>query len=942
MRTLWTFTLMVIALTPLVVSAQDKGKQKAVPQTQEVKIAAIHDGDTTVTGTSPVPNVALTVKINGAPGPNTINANASGSFTFALASPAKGGNFVEVSGISGGKQLYGNVTVAAAPVKLTKPTISAKFGDNFIVVTRNSADASVAGLTIHLLQGPLSEPSCTPDDSTGLCRITLPLGPLKVGDTVRVREEAAIVQGLEAVATIPAPAALAKPTISSVAEGDQSVTVTADKGDLTRTGLTVRVSVRNQNGAVAEAETHVCVPDSTNGQCSVKTGKLRRDQVVEASEFSDDGTTGPKTEARITARASLNKPSIKAVQGGDDTITVILNTNDKQAGILIGLRVCSDYLKDEPCQPLEGYDKTCAPDDSSGSCQIKLKEPVLAGDTIQAWETWQTSLPLAGDGIATFIVAPQAELGLPIIAPTKESDTTVKITLNSNDVKKWGTNLSVYLSRFSGGDQIANKTCAPAAGQDNCTITLDSPLAAGEVLHINVAVLVPAGSAAATVFPTKPGPEILVNVPELGFDWGRVRAYFSLGAVFSRSTTTTPAAGGTPATSDTNFSSPDVFAGLDIDFNWYSAQRCLAYPFGEEHVKLPTVADAAAQCGKRGGSASRGDYGRRFFERLNIQNRQKDQKQQQSKVQSSGSQHDLSLDAMEYTTDPSLLTMIEFLASIGTNLPPRLETVKQDLQNAAEKMTADRRAAKSDRVHLIEMTKAFNQLKAVELTPQETREILTQFGYETYPQHGWMINSYVLNRLTQTSASNGFTLTNSPNSVHLEGGIYAPFYFGWSRWPYKGEPHALFLAPIGKLGFDSLRSSGTDPILLQAKSQGDSNYANAVTALSKDIYRMMAFGGRLGMFTFSSTPNRAPEQIMTVDFTYGRYDNFFTQKFGDTTGAVRFPWRFGLNSRLKIPSTGFYVGADLTKGVGPDDLKIYVGGRADLSALLGKLIPSTK
>ena len=111
-----------------------------------------------------------------------------------------------------------------------------------------------------------------------------------------------------------------------------------------------------------------------------------------------------------------------------------------------------------------------------------------------------------------------------------------------------------------------------------------------------------------------------------------------------------------------------------------------------------------------------------------------------------------------------------------------------------------------------QMAQAFSRVATIELTPREAQQVLEQFGYERSPQKGWMFNSYVVTKLTQTQASNGFTLSNSPNSVHLEGGIYAPFYGTWSRWPYKGQPYAIFIAPLAKMGFDSLRLSGTDPI----------------------------------------------------------------------------------------------------------------------------------
>ena len=100
---------------------------------------------------------------------------------------------------------------------------------------------------------------------------------------------------------------------------------------------------------------------------------------------------------------------------------------------------------------------------------------------------------------------------------------------------------------------------------------------------------------------------------------------------------------------------------------------------------------------------------------------------------------------------------------------------------------------------------------------------------------------------------------------------------------------------------------------------------------------MMAFGGRLGFLGFAPNPTRAPELISYIDFTYGRFDNYFVPKYNDSS-EVRFPWRFDLTGLFKIPVTPLYIGFDMNKGIGPDNMTLFVGLRTDLSTLLSKLI----
>lgn len=977
MRRFPKVTCLAVLFLSIMARAQ-KAPAPAAEPLAPITINPVHDGDQEVTGNAHIANVTLTIQVNDAAGQNSIITNATGDFTFALSAAAKAGNYVSVAGASNGKTLSGHTTVLDPPVKLGKPTLTANLGDQSVTVARNPADAAVQSLTFHLTGVSAQKPDCAADNS-GQCQISLD-NKLKAGDTVSVHEEApaAAQPGPVATAAITAPV-LAKVAISAAAEGDQSITVTADKGDLGKNGLRIHVVVLGDPAGAAQ-EAHDCIPDSSSGQCVVKAAALQPNHVVEANATADGDAAGPKVDLRVTPRTALGKPTIKPPQAGDKTVNVTVNSGDKQTGLFLRAQVCSPGKDAADCASTSGDAMSCQPDDATNSCDIDLST-LTKGQTIVAWERLGSSARNPADGVAASTVADKAQIGLPIIGSIKETDPSVKISFSAADVKKWGSNLTAYLALFRSGDQIANKTCSPAAGQDNCTITLDNPLAADDVLHVYLNAAPPSAGAGTTAYPEQPGAEVLVNVAELGFDWGRVRAYFSLGTVFSRYTTAPASGSTTPNVTSSNFSSPDVFAGLDMDFNWYSSQLCIAFPFGEEQVKLATLADAAAQCNRRGGGAARSGYHngmKRILSPLTPSKSGSAKSQAPSSApgttapaaatrstgtnvsptsSSSESTAPSSTQAappsppaaMLCTDDPLLLADLQFLYMLDTSkqmIPVRLTEIRGRLDAAGNQCAAAKRSGAGVDAAQATAAAALEDLRNISLTPAEAREVLNQFGYESTPGRAWMINSYVLDRLTQTSASNGFALATSPNSVHMEGGIYLPVYFGWSRWTYKDAPQAFYMAPIAKLGFDSLRSSATDPILLQTPGSGTSpgagNYKNAVAALSRDVYRMMAFGGRLGMFRLSKVPSRAPEQVMTLDFTYGRYDNFFIQKYGDTTGAVRFPWRFAMNSMLKIPQTPMFIGADLNKGVGPDDLRIYIAARTDLSALLTKLIPSIK
>jgi len=924
-------------------STQHAASKPATLTLSPIHIDDVHENDATVKGVSPVPNVALTVKLNGLAGISSANANASGDFAIALPGPAQAGNFVEVSGTApNGAALYGKGTVSAGgaaasgsgtkPASLSKPSITAAHdGDSSITVTWNSADASQAGLNVHVKVTDSSHPSnawegdCAPDAKSGSCTVTPKSVPLTSGQVIVAYETLAsggpASPGPSVSITVAAAQGLMTPAVAAQ-EGSPVVFLTPDSHDAGRGGLRIHAQLVDEQGANVGNE-QSCAPGSAGSKCQVLLDKAPgAASKIRAWEQAGDAR-GPDVVADVTQVQALSKPTIKTPHQGETSVTVTLNSADVSAvkppaRLKIKVWIGGGSESGAQC--------TCQPDDSTNSCQVPLPalgrgrgpRSLVEGQVINAEEVLAGESRRPGDQIAVATVVNDA-LGAPAISIVTENDTTVTVKLNAADLAKWPGKLSVAADVYDGDSPVAGQSnsCSPADNADNCKLTF-SALAAGQAVRARE---VPNASANGT--PSEPGPESVAYVQELGFNWGRVRAYFSAGAVLSRNTVSS-ANSTTPASlSQTNFTSPEAFAAFDMDFNWYSSQHCLASAYLSRSVRLATLVEAVAQChpalGHDGNDKGGGLKAPPAVEKALRQ------------------EHSV--------RDASLLSLISRLYAKPESLPARLKAAVEDLRTCQEE----------DGQNVRDCTEAvLTELSSLDLTREETWQILEALGgFEQGRQSGFLVNSYFDTRLTQTAGSNGFALAASPNSVHIETGLYAPFYFPWSRWSFHHRPYAAFVAPIGKLGFDSLRGSATDQLLQlpatptggscpsPTNTPGQQNFCNATQALSKDIYRMMVIGGRFGFMSLAPKPNRAPEMISYIDFTYGRFDNYFVEKYKDTSGAVRFPLRFDMTGLLKIPTMPLYTGFDLNKGAGPDNLTLFVGLRSDLSSLLSKLIPTT-
>ncbi|MGP8247040.1 MAG: hypothetical protein ACLQVN_21295 [Bryobacteraceae bacterium] len=208
------------------------------------------------------------------------------------------------------------------------------------------------------------------------------------------------------------------------------------------------------------------------------------------------------------------------------------------------------------------------------------------------------------------------------------------------------------------------------------------------------------------------------------------------------------------------------------------------------------------------------------------------------------------------------------------------------------------------------------------------------------PHNMWLFNSYFEARLTDIpisqSSSTTSTGTTTPTSTaspsqfqggYFEGGIYFPMVPGWAQWVHNGQGNGIFAAPLAKLGF-------------QAGDVGGSSFTDPERF---DVFRFYGFGARIGHFDLYDHPQpEAPELLIWLDVTVGRWDNFRIYPSGIPNRVYERPWRFDAVGRLKIPYTPFYVGGEVNVGPGPDDLRIFVGTRIDIGKVLTSLIPALK
>jgi hypothetical protein len=193
-------------------------------------------------------------------------------------------------------------------------------------------------------------------------------------------------------------------------------------------------------------------------------------------------------------------------------------------------------------------------------------------------------------------------------------------------------------------------------------------------------------------------------------------------------------------------------------------------------------------------------------------------------------------------------------------------------------------------------------------------------------------------------------------------GVYLPFLV--SRWLYKNTPNALFIAPIGKIGFNTITAATAQTVVLAGNG-------GTGTQTFEQIYNFYDYGFRIGHMGLTNTTQVAPELYSYLDFSLGRFSNLESlichrvdqrgttvansgciSAFGSqyTVDSRKRLYRIDIEGLLKIPSTPIYLGLNANIGqkqvmaekldpnfAAPNDLRFLFGTKFDIAQVFQKL-----
>ncbi|MFN7929781.1 MAG: putative Ig domain-containing protein [Blastocatellia bacterium] len=191
----------------------------------------------------------------------------------------------------------------------------------------------------------------------------------------------------------------------------------------------------------------------------------------------------------------------------------------------------------------------------------------------------------------------------------------------------------------------------------------------------------------------------------------------------------------------------------------------------------------------------------------------------------------------------------------------------------------------------------------------------------------------------------------------MQVGGYVPMYGEFMKWRFDNHDNAIFIAPLGKFGIQTVTSREVDARLAA------NNTTATETLNGDDVFNFFAFGTRLGHYRLADR-DRSPELISYIDLTFGKWENFELLRKLPCTSSQSLPtgftcpggflvnrvngvekfftvrdrqFRTGFEGRLRIPQTPLFIGFDANFGKGPDDLRFLFGTRFDVGKLFGQL-----
>ncbi len=210
-----------------------------------------------------------------------------------------------------------------------------------------------------------------------------------------------------------------------------------------------------------------------------------------------------------------------------------------------------------------------------------------------------------------------------------------------------------------------------------------------------------------------------------------------------------------------------------------------------------------------------------------------------------------------------------------------------------------------------------------------------------------------------TSSDPATNIISTAQTAKVEVGAYLPFFV--TRWEYNNRPNALFIAPLAKVGFDTV--TGPSSAITIAPD------GTVQTQTFEQVYNYWSYGARVGHMELSRSESKAPETFSYLDIAIGPYSSLQSyichpgsQTLASPSTCATYPnltggavdsrkrlYRFDIEGLLKIPRTAFYVGLNANIGqktlgadhldrgfAAPDDLRFFFGTKFDIASVLAK------
>jgi hypothetical protein len=222
---------------------------------------------------------------------------------------------------------------------------------------------------------------------------------------------------------------------------------------------------------------------------------------------------------------------------------------------------------------------------------------------------------------------------------------------------------------------------------------------------------------------------------------------------------------------------------------------------------------------------------------------------------------------------------------------------------------------------------------------------------------------------SQTVSGAGGQLS-SQKTARLGVGFYFPMIL--THWYSQNQPYGLFVAPLVKIGFDTL----TGPTS-QGTTVGTNGAQLSTQVTFNRFYNFWSYGLRFGHYGLTNSKSKAPENISYLDVSFGPYSNlqsylckpvppagvpatlpgsncgvYFPRVNGvvQAVDSAKRVYRLDLEGILKIPHTPAFVGFNANVGQklfgahhldlglqANDDLRFLFGIKIDVGTIMEKL-----